>query len=252
MLPSSNSTIKVGIERSSLNGDGDQFILDHYENLHIQPQDDIIAFSETGLSQSLRAFGELDADIQVGDRAKLPYVLERLTSNYIVNGLFEDDSNWTNYNFEGGETNEQSTIQVNNGDYSRHVLVDNANEGIISDSFTIENGEKYRVNIFVYVLSGTVNITTEDSTIALNSDTQYTGEWEQFLLDFTSSSGSATEKIIIQSKDAGAEFYVDYVSVKKIKEFYQRYEVKGIKKYDFGNHAHLEIALEEYRENLIE
>lgn len=251
MIPASNSTKRCLIKRATNNGDKDEFTPDHYELLHIQPQDEMLSFANTGYSQSLRAWANIEADLLEGDKIVIPDISKIYGGNIVPNGLMILDSNWNDYNFEGADINEQSTTKVLNGDHSRFVDVDQTNEGIISDSFTIVNGKTYLVDIYVYLVSGIVNILLEDSTLTLNTNIDDVGEWVQYRQEFTAGSGSATEKIIFKSNGGGAEFYVDYVAIREVENQNLEYELKGIKGFNFGGHSHKELALEHYLENVI-
>lgn len=251
------SAITVGIERAKAQtGGGDSYVLDHYENLFIQPQDDLISIADTGFSQSLRAFCEVDADIQPSDRVRILETSRRLTTNLITNGLMEEDANWADVGTL--PVNERSTEQVYQGTYSRKFTANTNNDGIQSDSLTTENGSLYVLKFAIYSSDNTsarVRLRSGDNadwlldevvTLALN-------EWNEFEYEITGDSdGSNTYFVVNSDGNSSGSYYVDSVLLKKANQINQRYEIKALKKYDFGSHPHLEISLEEFRENVVE
>lgn len=132
----------------------------------------------------------------------------------IINGDLELDSNWSDYGTP--TTNERSAVQKQSGSYSRHVVCDGASEGIISDYFSVVAGVNYRIQVWVYVVSGSVSITRTharlDWTTLVSSGT---GSWQ--LLETTMvASATGGEQIRIRSAFGAAEFYVDDVSIREI------------------------------------
>lgn len=133
-------------------------------------------------------------------------------ANLVINGNMELDSNWTNYNLEGGETNERSSVKSHGGLYSRHIVVDGTGEGATSDNLDIVSGKTYRVTAWVFVVSGVAYIRRNSARIDFNLTSTTTGAWEKLTVDVVAGS-TGTEKVRLESSGGGAEYYVDDISV---------------------------------------
>jgi hypothetical protein len=128
----------------------------------------------------------------------------------------ELDSNWANYGFEGGETNERSSTRAYEGTYSRHLIVDGTSEGCYQTSVDYTAGTKYRIEGYVYIESGSFNVRLYDgASITTLSDTKTTatGAWTKFVGFYTAGNTTTGGHIQLVSATGAAEFYVDAVTM---------------------------------------
>jgi hypothetical protein len=139
----------------------------------------------------------------------------RYGENIVENGDMELDSDWEDFGFEGGETNERSNVQKYRGTYSRHIIANESGEGASSQNFSVVAGKKYRIEGYFYVVSGAANMRRNAARLDFTIPTTKTGEWEYLSVETTATITGA-EKVRIETKDAGAEFYADEISVREI------------------------------------
>jgi hypothetical protein len=136
------------------------------------------------------------------------------SNNLVVNSDMELDSNWADDGFDNGETNERSSTRFFNGSYSRHIIVDDASEGIASDGVSVTSGQTYLVSVWVYVVSGECRLIRKQGHVGSISDSSTTtGTWE-YLEEETTATSTGLENFGVRSADGGAEFYVDKFVVK--------------------------------------
>jgi hypothetical protein len=127
-----------------------------------------------------------------------------------VNGGMELDSDWASVN--APTTNERSSVQVDSGAYSRHVVASAANQGIEGNSWNLTAGKTYVVTAKVYPVSGAVKMTVTGET-AFDRTTSGTGSWQLLRAVHTPTANATGRKLQFVSSGGAAEFYVDTVSV---------------------------------------
>ncbi len=154
-----------------------------------------------------------------GDQsANRTLVLEELSytmqgEELAVNGGMEADNNdWTDLSGAAPNTNEQSTIQVDNGTYSRHIDCDAANEGIEGLPWDLVNDRTYIVTARVYPVSGAVKMQVTGRT-DFDRITGGTGTWETLRAVYKATSDASGVNLQFIASGGPAEFYVDTVSV---------------------------------------
>jgi len=131
----------------------------------------------------------------------------------VTNGDMELDSNWTDY--ASPTTNERSTTIVHNGTYSRHVVSDVIDKGVVSDNFNVVSGNKYKVTGWIYVVSGQGRIQAGSGRLSIDTTVTTTGEWVNVSGTYTATS-SGTDSMLIRSQAGAAEFYIDDFSVQEL------------------------------------
>jgi len=152
----------------------------------------------------------------------LPFFVFAQYSNQMVpNGDCELDANWSNDGFEGGETNERNAEppgKVYEGTYSRHILVDGAMEGAISDNIIggVTSGVFYRYTGNVYIVSGQCYISVSGSSNWNYTNTiSTTGSW-QFFTTTVAASGTGNIRQRFRSSGTGAaQFYFDDIRFRR-------------------------------------
>lgn len=133
----------------------------------------------------------------------------------VTNGDMELDSNWPDYGFEGGETNERSSTQAHAGTYSRHLIIDGANEGCYQGTIDYTSGEIYKVSGWSYVVSGTFRPRAYNGTMIYltKASVSTTGEWIYWEEYFRSANTTTSGHLQLVCSSTGAEFYCDDVSI---------------------------------------
>ena len=139
----------------------------------------------------------------------------------VTNGTMEADANWANTT-SAPATNERSTTQFFNGDYSRKFTPDAADEGIKGDTFTSVSGAQYRVTAWVYPDDGTtVKVRVYSGGAATwiynTSQTGLTQDtWNKVEFVYTESTGGAAAFVQFDSgTSTSGDWYVDDVSIQR-------------------------------------
>jgi hypothetical protein len=155
--------------------------------------------------------------------------LNLLTSeqpNLVTNGTFDTDSNWSN--FSTPTTSEQSTNKAYLGNYSWYVVANAFRQGIFSpNNFSLVNGKKYKVSLWVYAVDGNEilsGVSNSDASV-FTSRTVAQGQWTNIVYYFTATATSASY-ISILSSSSTLEFYVDNVSVQVARAELDQIEAK--------------------------
>lgn len=143
--------------------------------------------------------------------------VDTLGTEMLVNGDMELNSNWTAFGQEGADVSERSTTQVHGGTYSWHINVDAATEGMSSDDFNIEAGKTYWVTFWYYIVSGGFSIAPYNGYYGgTNNNSLPTGEWTYNQYKLTGTSTGADKLLTYSTGGAGAEYYLDDISVKEL------------------------------------
>jgi hypothetical protein len=143
-------------------------------------------------------------------------VVELPSTNLVVNGDMELDSNWANVN--SPSTNERSTEQVHSGTYSRKCVATGYNEGVRSDNYTTTNGKTYYVSCWIY----SPNM-SEMVLIAVSGDGAHypivntlggtNNTWVPVTYSYTEAYEGSVGYVIIRGSSPGNSFFVDDVHV---------------------------------------
>ena len=86
---------------------------------------------------------------------------EALGSEIVTNGTMEADSNWNDYDLEGGDTQARYDMNADPdgigssgfGQYCRKINVDAAEEGMVSDTFSVTADVLYYIEAYYYIAS---------------------------------------------------------------------------------------------------
>jgi len=144
----------------------------------------------------------------------------------ITNGNMELDSNWANSGTP--TTNERSSTRSSGGTYSRHIVADAAAEGCWSDVISITSGLEYKLDLWVWVVSGQFFVRGVNSRFPASDTVNTTGEWVHLQQTLTGTS-TGLERLILQSANTAAEFYVDDVQFAQTDSSAQpRFEINGL------------------------
>ena len=88
----------------------------------------------------------------------------------------------------------------------------------ITQSFTWTEGKSYKVNVEVYLVSGSFRVDTSDGFVPGNFvQTTTTGSW-QTLTGYITAAGTGPSDIFIRSSLAVSQFYVDSISIEELGE----------------------------------
>lgn len=144
-----------------------------------------------------------------------------LGTNLVVNGSFEADSNWADYN--SVNANVRSTTQVYEGTYSRKFTVDGSSQGIQSDNFTTETNKTYYVTFQIYPDDATtarIAIRKGDNSDWAN-DTAFSGltqdAWNKVSLAYTDTAGGSGAYLVIHGHgNTSGDFYIDNAKIQKM------------------------------------
>ena len=157
-----------------------------------------------------------------GNFAVYDKVDETLGSELVPNGTMEVDDNW---NDQGSPTsNVQSAEQANTGTYSRKFVTDSGGDGIKSDTFTLTAGKVYRVEAYLYIVTGSAGggflMRLQDgggSDVGGSFHETARDTWEKttFFIQATSSGSDAYFRVY-QNGGGTSTVYVDDVSVKEV------------------------------------
>lgn len=140
-----------------------------------------------------------------------------MATELVTNGDMELDSNWADLGLEGGDVQERSTTQVRGNTYSRHISVDAAGEGALSDAISVVSGTTYRVVVYFYVVSGVAEVKDNLASPFVFSITEATiGSWIRRTFGITASGTSGVEQIQLVSSGGAAEFYIDDLSIQEL------------------------------------
>jgi len=116
-------------------------------------------------------------------------------------------------------TNERNDVQVHSGTYAGHVVGNSANDGALQQAtktFSVTNGQQYRIRAWVYVVSGTCDIRDNGGVLDFSMSTAVTGSWQYLTTTAPGlSTGTDRIKITIYPGESG-EFYFDDLSIKAI------------------------------------
>ncbi len=178
-------------------------------------------YAETGQDADVRQLNFLikresplvDTD---GDRTPDSYLTLEETSytmqgtQMAVNGGMEQDSDWSNVGTP--TTNERSSAQVDEGSYSRHVVCNDANEGIEGNEWSLVKNLTYIVTARVYPVSGVVRMQVSGQP-TLYRITGGTGAWETLRVIHQATDSVSSVTLQFFAEGGGAEFYVDAVSI---------------------------------------
>lgn len=142
--------------------------------------------------------------------------------NLVINPGMEQDSDWVNFGVP--PTNERSSTQVHSGVYSRHVVTDGHNVGIMGGTaYTTTTGRQYQVSGWLYLVSLTAtNVLIsfrhgDGVTYTTAGVTTTIGSWTRISKIITENNGGASGLILIPQNGAGAaEYYVDDIRVVEI------------------------------------
>lgn len=190
------------------------------------------------------------------------YILpsDRLDNDVITNGSMEADSNWSDYN--SPTTNERSSSTILDS-YARHVVGDEANDGITQSGLAIDyvasdcstphtdgwSNYRYTALGFIKVISGTVymKVIDGDGSTTLKDvqvGTTDGGSWEDFevtAIDTTYNSGCGDGDIIFYCSGGACEFYLDDVVLGEYSYGYYN-EYVGIDDYNTGTQEYLTMG----------
>jgi len=141
------------------------------------------------------------------------------TGEIDVNGGMELDTGWADVGTP--TTNERSSVQVDSGLYSRHIVTDAADEGIQSIAWSLRAGQVYTLRARVYPVAGvggeTVRMRLVDSAaqeITGSSDiSQGTNVWETLSCLYTPGVDANNVRLQFLADGGATEFYVDTVSI---------------------------------------
>ncbi|MEO8609542.1 MAG: RHS repeat-associated core domain-containing protein [Chloroflexota bacterium] len=132
------------------------------------------------------------------------------TSQLVVNGSMEADSDWTNV---GTPTiNQRSSTQADSGSYSRRVVASAAGQGIEGNTWNLVANQAYTIRARVFPISGTVKMQVPGIT-AFDVSSSEPGSWQTLSAVYTPSSDITGKKLQFVSSGGAAEFYVDNVSI---------------------------------------
>ena len=139
----------------------------------------------------------------------------------ITNGTMEADSNWADYN--SVNANVRSSTQAHSGTYSRKFTVDDASQGIQSDTFTTVTGRKYLLSFEIYPDDATtarIAIRKGDNSDWAD-DTSFSGltqdAWNTKTVTYTESAGGSGAYLVVHGHgNTSGDFYVDDVSIKEV------------------------------------
>ena len=139
-------------------------------------------------------------------------------SELILNGNMELTSSW--YDYGTLLINQRSTEQKNEGTYSRKIVASGEDAGIRSNSFQVENGEKYTVHLWIFPIdqaSIKIKIRNGNDT-GFIYDQKRTGlnlnEWNKISFEVIQSASGDKAYISIHATEAGT-WFIDSVSIKK-------------------------------------
>ena len=149
--------------------------------------------------------------------ADSPITIKQLNYNFqgtelAVNGDMELSSSWTNISGYPPTVNQQSSVQVNTGSYSRRVVTSAANRGIEGNTWPITNGKTYIITARVYVVSGTVKMGLNNQ-VAFDRLTTEMGVWQTLRAVYKATGDMTGCRLQFRSSGGAAEFYVDTVSI---------------------------------------
>lgn len=142
-----------------------------------------------------------------------------LGAELVSNGDFDDETNYTDYLMEGGDTADLSTEQVLVGSNSLKIDVSNAGEGTKLGGVATTTGKTYRISAWFYVTAGTAKINPGDdkwSPNGLEPKTNVTNEWQQLVMYNTADTDEANAWIYFQAGSNSSVFYLDNVSVREV------------------------------------
>ncbi len=174
---------------------------------------------------SVDSLGEIDRAILYNDIIIATNLLisADLSGNYVDDGDGAKDDQWSAVTIGGGsialsENSAQTFIQF--GTTSQHCLNADSGEGI-SQAVTLVDTNIYSVMVWIFVITGTVELVFFDGTAiqpftitGLRAETSTTGVWIQLLLEGVTADGTAGD-IRVLSRSANAEFYVDSLMLEK-------------------------------------
>jgi hypothetical protein len=150
------------------------------------------------------------------------------STELITNGGFELDSNWDDSG--SPPTNERSSNFANSGTFSRRVVTTSGLKGIQQTGISVNQDATYRLEFFVYGVTGTSirvgflssgNWATTTGGDQLEQKTFGTsiGVWTKISVDFIpNGSGPTTSAIVYFRQNGDFEFYLDDVSLKLLNE----------------------------------
>ena len=138
----------------------------------------------------------------------------------VTNGSMEADANWTSIGTP--ETNERSSTYARGETYSRHCVDSTPSTGGFYQDLTTTATKSYFITLWYYLVSGTliVQFSKGDYSAWLwtSSDLTTAGAWTQVTATQVQSTSGASTRIwfINKSAVAGAEFYIDDVTVREL------------------------------------
>lgn len=141
-----------------------------------------------------------------------------LAANLINNGDCEADSDWTQIDAGSTITRQDQTITAHSGSYVVKVVAAAADDGVKSNTFTVDGSSTYRVTFWVYPATDTsINYTFYDGDGAAHSDGQQTATgltaaaWNEVTYEVTSEDSGAGAYFQISATSADT-FYIDDVA----------------------------------------
>ena len=151
------------------------------------------------------------------------------STELITNGTMELDANWDDH--YSVVTNERSSTYANSGTYSRRVVHASSGwQGIQQSSIPVKQGATYRLEYYIYGVTGTSHRIGFSSGIAyatevdgtafeMKSVTHAIGSWTKFTFDIIpAGTGTANGVLYIRNTGTSFEYYVDDVSMKLLYE----------------------------------
>lgn len=130
-------------------------------------------------------------------------------TNLLTDPYFPTLDNWDDLNFDNGETaavGPQYAMDQDEFFYGLYIDVDNDEEGQSQD-VTISDATEYTASVWVYVISGTLELEVDKGDTTMESIGTYatTGQWSRIVGTFTSTGTDCVFRL--QSSGGAAEGY---------------------------------------------
>lgn len=171
-------------------------------------------------------------DDNFGDDEILPLSFNNETELFVnpgLNGTYETEAtgidiapNWNNSGLDTGvdTASQEDTIVHTSGGQSQYINCDATGEGA-GQSVTLTANKKYRIDAWVYVVSGTVRMVAlengGDSTVyGTGNNITDTGEWQLSIVEFEKEDDGSSMVCKVSSGSGAAEYYFDDASLTEI------------------------------------